>query len=445
MAAIVQDCSLAASIFAWIYTAINGILFFTSVYTLYKFCKDYRINVKKRPPKLLFYPGLIFFVFSSLALLATVRNSMTMCYHGGQFNYTDFKYWVYFITFYGAQTYLLWLVLFLRLHYVFKGSVYNLSSFTVKIHTALFILMPLFTPLYFYVLFLVDGRVYTIILAFSFLFIMAFSTSLSVLFIYKLFQVFQNMDICTKNRQKLMNHKLLSTITKSTMLAVISLSMTFLTPTTLLFGYYSIAHSNSQIVAEAGAAVLAFCSLFDVYTNYICILLSYNCFDQMYNKMCGECDKKCRMRCIEKVIQRKSTKSGHMEMSSCTSKTSITTPASQDHFMSVTPPNGGNGTSRNERFVRHQYEQVDTDYDETETTIDQEERDTGVTPFAQDNTNFEYDIPEGDEEEDDFAEEDDIFEVNERMELKIKNHDDVPCEREYTNTHEVKRRFIHDL
>eukprot|EP01083_Nonionella_stella_P096185 270315_1 len=118
--------------------------------------------------------------------------------------------------------------------------------------------------------------------------------------------------------------------------------------------------------------------------------------------------------------------------------------------MSVTPPNGGNGTLRSERFVRHQYEQVDTDYDETETTIDREERDTGITPYAQDkdNANFGYDIPEGDEDEDDFADDDDevFVEVNERMELKIKKHDDAaPCGREYTNTHEVKRRFIYDL
>eukprot|EP00483_Globobulimina_turgida_P009656 UN09675 len=195
---------------------------------------------------------------------------MAICFHG-DVNYTDFMHWIYFIVFYGAQTYLLWLVLFLRLNYVFKGSHYALSKITVRIHTAIFIFIPLATPCYFITLWTVKGIAYTIILLISFIFIIAFSFSLSALFIYKLFQVFQNLEIV--NSKKLMNDKLLSTISKSTMLAIISLAMTLLTPITLLFVYLTIIHSS---MVEAGACLLAFCSLFDVYTKFICVAMSYS-------------------------------------------------------------------------------------------------------------------------------------------------------------------------
>eukprot|EP01084_Bolivina_argentea_P013493 25337_1 len=393
------DCSMPAAVITFVYTIINAILFFTSIYTLYKFCKDYKVNVKKRPPRLLFYPGLIFFVFSSFALLATVRNAMQICFHGGT-NYMDFNHWIYFIIFYGAQTYLLWLVLFMRLHYVFNGSHYALSKFTIRIHIVIFIFIPFATPFYFIVLWLVKGVIYTLILLVSFAFIIIFSCCLSALFIYKLFQVFKNMETNhVHSRKKLKNNKLLSTITKSTMLAVISLSMTLLTPITLLFGYYAISHSTNQSITEAGACLLAFCSLFDVYTNLLCILLSYSCFDKTYTKLCGKCDVKCRIFCIEKIMKQKSTKSGHIEISSMT-KTSCTSIMTQEtHFTSVTPPNGGDGHGSTGNG--HDYEAVeDTDYDETytETTKDLSHM---PTPFTQENgiNGFQYNIPEENENE----------------------------------------------
>jgi len=202
----------------------------------------------------------------------------------------------------------------------------------------------------------------------------------------------------TQHRQKLINNKLLTTISKSTILALISLTMTFLTPITMLFGYYTLSTSHNQTMYEAGTCLLAFCSLFDVYTNYICILLSYNCFDKMYVKVCGKCDKKCRAICIEKILNKKKTKGDYKEVS-MVSKTSMTsvTMETETHFTSITPPNGGSGNKY--LFERHKYEQLDTEYDETtETTRD---LNTMPTPYTQETAQFGYDdIPEEDEYED---------------------------------------------
>ena len=401
MAGLEPDCTMVAAVFAFIYTIVNGILFFGSIFTLCKYCRDYGKNVQRRPPKALFYPGLIFFVFSSFALLATARNSMTICFHGDT-NYLDFNYWIYFIIFYATQTYLLWLILFLRLKYVFKGSVYKLSKLTTRIHAIIFIFIPFATPIYFIILSLVKSNIiYTLILLASFIFIITFSCSLSILFIYKLFQVFKNMDNAhhhhhhisnktNKNTKKYINNKLLQTITKSTILAVISLTMTLLTPITLLFGYYAISYvNNNQILIEAASSLLSFCSLFDVFTNYFCILLSYTYFHSIYLKLCGKCDKKCRIFCITKIIKKKSTKSGHIEISS--SKTSVTmnnnnSVLSASSVTVITPttnkkniialrsksissaslsykPNGDLYDNQNKKKKTTIYEQVDTDFD----------------------------------------------------------------------------------
>ena len=161
-AALNVDCSFGAAMFAFIYVFINAILWISSFVVIYRFVKDYRKNVKK-PPKILFYPGLFFFISSNIMLLVTLRNSMFICFHG-DINYMDWTEWVVFITFYGLQTYQLWLVLFLRLKYVFKESAYKLSKYTVRIHITIFLIIPFASPLYLFILWLVSGIWYTIIL-----------------------------------------------------------------------------------------------------------------------------------------------------------------------------------------------------------------------------------------------------------------------------------------
>ena len=220
------DCSISAVVFTFVYTIMNGILFFISLYTLYKFCRDYYGNnnnkndknstkQRKKPSKLLFYPGLIFFIFSSFALVAAVRNAMGICFHGTDTNYLEFDHWIYFIIFYGIQTYLLWLILFLRLKYVFEGSMYQLSKLTVRLHVVIFVFIPIATPCLLLLLSYIKSElIYTILLLAIFVFIILFSMSLSILFIYKLLHVFKIN--CQQN-----SSKLLKTISKSTILAII--------------------------------------------------------------------------------------------------------------------------------------------------------------------------------------------------------------------------------
>lgn len=443
MSGINQDCSIAAAVFAFVLTLINAVLFFISVYTLYKFCRDYYRGNKngnskkhnKKTRKILFVSGSIFFVFSSFGLLATLTNIMSICFHGSDTNYLDFHHWIYFIIFYGIQTYFLWLILFLRLKYVFEGSIYKLSKLTVRIHIVIFIFIPIIAPCLLLILsYIKSNLIYTILLLLLFIFIIIFSMSLSILFIYKLYNVF-------KINQQHKNSKLLQTISKSTILAIISLSLTFLTPITMLMCFYSIHHSQStnnqrSISMEIATSILAVICLFDVFTNYFCILLSYNCFDKLYGKLCGKFDTKCRQFCIVKIFKhkvkshKKITKSGHIEVSSNTSMTGMTlTPSTHTittnsgATITITPkninsnytslrsksisssslsykPNGDLYPGHQQANVKTIYEHcnVDTDYDDDDEFEDDQDDDDGTingdlpTPFTQDieNTNFNF-------------------------------------------------------
>ena len=432
MSSINQDCSIASAIFAFVLTLINAILFFISVYTLYKFCRDhYKTNKNgnskkrnKKTSKILFISGSIFFVFSSFGLLATLTNIMSICFHGSDTNYLDFNHWIYFIISYSIQTYFLWLILFLRLKFVFQGSIFKLSKLTVRIHIIIFIFIPIGAPCLFLILSYIQSTlIYTILLLIIFVFIIIFSMSLSILFIYKLLNVF-------KINQK-HNSKLLQTISKSTILAIISLSLTFLTPITMLLCFYAIHHSQNEnkngertLSMEIATSILAVICLFDVFSNYFCILLSYNCFDGLYRKVCGKFDKKCRQIMFKCNHKKSVTKSGHIEVSSNSSMTTMTlTPTStitpttttthtittkSGHTITITPKNlNSNYTSLRSKsisFSSLSYKPNGDLYPGHQANV--------TTIYEHCNVDTDYDYDDEDEYEDDDDDDDDNGTIN---------------------------------
>ena len=47
-----------------------------------------------------------------------------------------------------------------------------------------------------------------------------------------------------------------------------------------------------------GHIIVGLMVIIDVYTNFLCILLSYSYFNSMYYKLCGCADKKCGKLCV---------------------------------------------------------------------------------------------------------------------------------------------------
>eukprot|EP00483_Globobulimina_turgida_P009064 UN09082 len=91
--------------------------------------------------------------------------------------------------------------------------------------------------------------------------------------------------------------KLVDTITKLTILNVISLSITVLVPIIMIF------ITATAPTAFVGTTAFLIGNNVDVYTNFWCVMLSFTHFESYYNRVCGCFHFKCR-KCWFKVLGR---------------------------------------------------------------------------------------------------------------------------------------------
>ena len=86
------------------------------------------------------------------------------------------------------------------------------------------------------------------------------------------------------------DEELLNLIAKNSLLGIVSISVTlfggiiFILVETFLSPYYDI--------------VVAIFIILDIYTNALCVFLSYKAFEAYYYKICGCCDSKCIRKCL---------------------------------------------------------------------------------------------------------------------------------------------------
>eukprot|EP00483_Globobulimina_turgida_P006516 UN06526 len=183
----------------------------------------------------------------------------------------------------------LWLILFTRLYYVFKGSAYRLSCFTLSIYRTILAILPFVFISIFLPIWpsndINDPKTQLFMVASSlFSFSMLFCISITLLFLYKLCKVYSNESISNVNNTR----TLLPLITKNTILAVIS----------LIFNILAISSWSSSTRGTINRVIMSdYMILFDVYSNFICTLLAYQFFHRYYKKLCGCFDKSCKSCC----------------------------------------------------------------------------------------------------------------------------------------------------
>lgn len=243
---------------------------------------------KKRTPKLVFYSGLGFFIISVLLLTSSIVLIIA--------HYVFRKSWAkvlsnYLYSFYFAgQIYLLWLIMFIKLYFVFRQSVYKLSSITLKFFIILFIMLPLL---------ILATLFYTRVKSTYYLhhpytvyaFVVGFSLILTYLFVYKLFQLFRDTQRMNEDRID-PNNRLLSIMTKTTILTLTSVIFTNFVPLSIKMQRFDM---------EFWVIIL------DVYTNFICAILSYSVFNHQYQMICGCCDRNCKA-CLFKLVSERAMK-----------------------------------------------------------------------------------------------------------------------------------------
>ena len=191
---------------------------------------------------------------------------------------------------YMLQLYSLWSILFLRLYIVFQGSVYELSKYTLILFITMFILLPiiaanLFNPA-------IPGNYKRILLFSLFMLSIIIFLSISVLFLYKLVMIFKTVENQNENVNGKDNTFLLL-ITKNTILVMISISFSMINFVSVIF-----FPDNEQISL---GYIRHFMFLFDIFTNFICVTLAYQCFKGYYDIFCGSLDRRCQVLCMRMI------------------------------------------------------------------------------------------------------------------------------------------------
>lgn len=265
-----QACKLGRIIWISIGNVVNGILLISIIPIIYTFIRN-RVRNKIKTPRLLFYPGLLLLVVTFLLLALNLTIGVYFC---------DTNQAIYqlllvpFSQLYGTQFYLLMLSLFLRLQYVLNGTLQAFSRLTLSIMTIIFILLPVMSVIAGIMYHDPNGR----FMVFG-AFVIALALIISILFMYirKLLAIYKNIDS---------DPKLIEIITKTTILTLISISATFLTSMCITMKPIMSEFMDFQVIET-------FILYIDVYTNFLCVVLTYRYFDKYYSLLCKGMHSKC--------------------------------------------------------------------------------------------------------------------------------------------------------
>eukprot|EP01084_Bolivina_argentea_P101213 181502_1 len=286
-----QNCSDGKLVVLFIYILVSFICFITAVLGTIRYLMYYKHHPTERPPKTLFIVGLLHLSISLCALASYLANSIQKTITCGAWFWSLFYI---FMGFHSLQTYFLWIVLFLRVYYTFMDSVYTISRWTIYFFSLIFIAAAIAALLVMIPIF--ESSIQWIFTFTLLVLMVVMSFAISALFIYKLHCVYKSMI------DAIQDDGLLSIITKNTILVLLSISFSIGSLLSTVLTLYQWGWAISRI--------RNFIFLFDAYTNFICIILTYKFFDKYYHNICGCVDTKCKIfcHCCTKLITKKKRK-----------------------------------------------------------------------------------------------------------------------------------------
>ena len=247
---------------------------------IYKYIKSQ--DVKQ---KCLYWSGLIFFITIVLSAITMMLYSIYFCRDFNTFTILFNIASLFFVT----QSLQLLGILFARVYYVFDGTMFALSTVTVRLWCISYSVM---------VVMAISAAIATanfrrtiigsIIIVSAFITLIITIIFLISLFLYKMTQVYKCMN--KENNDS----KFLKIITKTVILTIISISATLLNG----IGTAGVASTKSIHLAM----VARFLVLFDLSSNFWCVILGYCGYKDWYLKLCGCCDSKCTA-CWHKIVR----------------------------------------------------------------------------------------------------------------------------------------------
>eukprot|EP01084_Bolivina_argentea_P088422 159637_1 len=211
------------------------------------------------------------------------------------------------------QNTLLVILLFIRIYYVFRGTPFQLThtiilifilSFIISIGIFISLLSTRFT-------FPNTHPSFTCAVTLC-IFNLLFMISITSLFLVKLANIFKlenKIQISTDE-----NNGLINIITKMTILSLISMSITFIACLFLLFRFVVFGSNIYTIIISEWATTI------DIYSNFLCVSLTFNFFEKSYLKLCHCFDAKCKHICFIILIGSKNEAQLASKIESTTNK-----------------------------------------------------------------------------------------------------------------------------
>ena len=290
-----QQCTTIFTVLSMFYVIIAVFLTPTILYVFYKLIC---IQRDKTESKMNRRCGITFTLFIFLTLICSTIVFSGKCL-GFPLNYYQINTILYYVSF-GTSSLMLLFIFFVRIKRVFTGTPLQLAKRTVIIFYSVFIIIPSvsFIATIGYS-FCMDNncRIYAYIMQLCAWILLILIISTVVLFIYKLIQVYK-----TENN----NEILINAITKITILFTMSICISFINLTTTVLYRYGANNIGLQWVFN-------YIALFDFYTNFICVIMSFKLFKIWYGRICSCFDNKCRI-CWTSIIVDKNGRKNPIEM-----------------------------------------------------------------------------------------------------------------------------------
>ena len=261
----------------WVYPIMYSLGAFLMIPLIFMYLKSYMnksLKIRKLPFSItLFYFGVQFTAYVLIAIWAryqchSLRISTPIHIAG--------------LTFYTSQTLLLMGLLFYRLYRTYRPvPSLRLSKCTIIVFSTYYIVTCgiYYIGNWYYVSNPTeDGtRYYSI----SSTFTICLAVILFGVYIFKMYSIYAK----TKDQD------LINLIAKNSLLAIISILVTLINMASWV--------PIQQIDSPHYNVFVDFLIVSDIYTNALCIFLSYKVFDGYYYKVCGFCDKKCIKKCVQ--------------------------------------------------------------------------------------------------------------------------------------------------
>ena len=193
-----------------------------------------------------------------------------------------------------VQLYTLLFIFFMRFNVVLKGTNHRFSSCILYSYYFAFIITGIggivVSSLYMFL----DKKVLFIPAAMSMLGVMVIISAMVVTFAYKLVTVYKTTDN---------DPHFISVITKIMLLTSISISISIIDGITIACRVY--------MFSPVMFTVYWYMATLDTFSNFLCLILSYKRFHDMYILLCGVADRKCNQRFMSKLNAERDMENTH--------------------------------------------------------------------------------------------------------------------------------------